>query len=78
MCEHPCRCLDVLASGCDVRYIGEGCNIVKPTLADSTITITEDNDTIIITITDIDYMSELVSEYLVQYKLLHEDNSMSI
>ena len=83
-CEHPCRCLDAsevcnvttghCESGCDVRYIGEGCNIVKPTLADSTITITEDNNTIIITITDIVYMTEIVSEYLVQYKLLHEDN----
>ena len=87
-CEHPCRCLDAsevcnvttghCESGCDVRYIGEGCNIVKPTLADSTIIITEDNDTIIITITDIVYMSEIVSGYLVQYKLLHEDNLISI
>ena len=87
-CEHPCRCLDAsdvcnvttghCESGCDVRYIGEGCHIVKPTLADSTITITEDNNIIIITITDIDYMTEIVSEYLVQYKLLHEDNLISI
>ena len=87
-CEHPCRCLDAsevcnvttghCESGCDVRYIGEGCNIVKPTLADSTITITEDNNTIKITITDIVYMSEIVSGYVVQYKLLHEDNLISI
>ena len=87
-CKHPCRCLEAseicdvtnghCESGCNVGYIGEGCNIVKPTLAESTIIITEDNNTIIITITDIEYMTELVSEYLVQYKLLHEDNLISI
>ena len=86
-CEHPCRCLEAsdvcdvttghCESGCDVRYIGKGCNIVKPTLADSTIIITEDNNTIIITITDIVYMTEIVSGYVVQYKLLHEDNLIS-
>ena len=87
-CEHPCRCLDAseacnvttghCESGCNVRYIGEGCNIVKPTLRDSTITFTEDKDVITTTITDIVYMSELVSEYVVQYKLLHEDTFISI
>ena len=87
-CEHPCRCLDVsevcdvrnghCESGCADRYIGEGCDIVKPTLRDSTITFTEDKDVIIITITDIKYKTELVSEYLVQYKLLHEDILVSI
>ena len=87
-CAHPCRCLDAAElcnvtngqceSGCDVRYIGEGCNIVKPTLRNSNITFAEDNDVIIITITDIVYMTELVSEYVVQYKLLLDDNSISI
>ena len=87
-CEHPCRCLDAAEvcdvtnghceSGCDVRYIGEGCNVVKPTLRYSTITFTENNNVLTITITDIEYMTELVSEYLVQYKLLHEDNLISI
>ena len=87
-CEHPCRCLDATevcdvtnghcGSGCADRYIGEGCIIVKPTLRDSTITFTEDNDVILITITDVEYMTELVSEYLVKYKLLHEDILVSI
>ena len=87
-CEHPCRCLDAsevcnitnghCESGCDVRYIGEGCNVVKPTLRDSTITFTEDKDVITATITDIEYGTELVNEYLVQYKLLHKDNVISI
>ena len=87
-CEHPCRCLvasevcDVTTghceSGCDVRYIGEGCNIVKPSLRDSTVIFIEDNDVLTIKITDIEYRTELVSEYLVQYKLLHEDNLISI
>ena len=87
-CEHPCRCLDAsdvcnvttghCESGCDVRYIGEGCNIVKPTLRDSTITFTEDKDVITATITDIEYRTELVSEYVVQYKLLHKDTFISI
>ena len=85
---HPCRCLDVsevcdvttghCESGCDDRYIGDGCNVVKPSLKESTITFTEDNDVITATITDIEYRTELVSEYLVQYKLLHEDTFISI
>ena len=85
---HPCRCLDVsevcdittghCESGCDDRYIGDGCNVVKPSLRDSTITFTEDKDVITATITDIEYRTELVSEYLVQYKLLHEDTFISI
>ena len=85
---HPCRCLDVsevcdvttghCESGCDDRYIGDGCNVVKPSLRDSTITFTEDEDVITATITDIEYRTELVSEYLVQYKLLHEDTFISI
>ena len=87
-CKHPCRCLDVsevcnvttghCESGCDVRYIGDGCNVGKPTLRDVTITFTKDMDVIIITISDIEYRTELVSEYVVQYKLLHEDSFMSI
>ena len=85
---HPCRCLDASGvcnvttghcdSGCDDRYIGDGCNVVKPTLRESTITFTEDKDVITATITDIEYRTELVSEYLVQYKLLHEDTFISI
>ena len=85
---HPCRCLDVseecnvktghCESGCDERYIGDGCNVIKPTLRESTITLTEDKDVITATITDIEYRTELVSEYLVQYKLLHEDTFISI
>ena len=85
---HPCRCLDVsevcnvttgqCESGCDDRYISDGCDTVKPSLRDSTITFTEDKDVIIATITDIEYRTELVSEYLVQYKLLHEDTFISI
>ena len=85
---HPCRCLDVAEvcnvttghceSGCDDRYIGDGCNVVKPTLRDATITLTEDNDVVTVTITDIKYMTELVSEYLVQYKPLHGRTFMSI
>ena len=81
-CEQPCRCLDDseacdaatghCRSGCDVRYIGEGCDIVKPSLKDSTVIFIEDKDVIIITITNNEYMTELVSEYLIQYKLLHE------
>ena len=80
---HPCRCLDASGvcnvttghceSGCDDKYIGDGCNVVKPTLRESTITFTEDKDVITVTITDIEYKTELVSEYLIQYKLLHED-----
>ena len=87
-CEHPCRCLDAAEvcnvttghceSGCDVRYIGDGCNIVKPSLRDSTVTFIEDNDELAIKITDIEYRTELVSEYLVQYKLLDEDILVSI
>ena len=86
-CE-SCRCLDVsevcdvttghCESGCDVRYMGDGCDVVKPSLRESTITFTEDNDVITATITDIEYRIELVSEYLVQYKLLHEDTFISI
>ena len=87
-CEHPCRCLDVsevcnvttghCESGCDVRYMGEGCDVVKPTLRDSTITFTEDKDVITTTITDIVYRTELVSEYVVQYKLLRENTFITI
>ena len=87
-CEHPCRCLDDsepcnaatghCRSGCDVRYIGEGCNIVKPSLKDSTVIFTEDKEVIMITITNNEYMTELVSEYLIQYKLLHEDTFIAI
>ena len=85
---YPCRCLDVsedcdvktghCESGCNDRYIGEVCNVVKPSLRDSTLTITEDKDVITATITDIEYRTELVSDYLVQYKLLHEDTFISI
>ena len=85
---YPCRCLDVsevcdvttghCESGCDDSYIGVGCNIVKPSLRESTITFTEDKDVVTATITDIEYRTELVSEYLVQYKLLHEDTFISI
>ena len=85
---HPCRCLDVsevcdvttghCESGCDDSYIGAGCNTVKPSLRESTVTFTEDKDVITATITDIEYMTELVSEYLVQYKLLHEETFISI
>ena len=85
---HPCRCLDVseecnlatghCESGCDDRYIGNGCNVVKPSIRESTITFTEDKDVITATITDIEYRTELVSEYLVQYKLLHDDTFISI
>ena len=85
---HPCRCLDAseacnlatghCESGCDDRYIGDGCNVVKPTLRESTITFTEHKDVITVTITDVEYRTELVSEYLVQYKLLHEDTFISI
>ena len=81
-CEHPCRCLDAAEkcnvtnghceSGCDDRYIGNGCNVVKPSLKDSKVTFIEDDDAVIITITNIKYMTELVSAYLIQYKLLHE------
>ena len=87
-CSHPCRCLDVsevcnvttghCESGCDDRYIGDGCNVEKPSLRHSTITFTEHEDVITVTITDIEYRTELVSEYLVQYKLLHEDTFISI
>ena len=85
---HPCRCLDAseacnlatghCESGCDDRYIGDGCNVVKPSLRESTVTFTEDKDVITVIITDIEYWTELVSEYLVQYKLLHEDTFISI
>ena len=85
---HPCRCLDVsevcdvttghCESGCNDSYMGDGCNVVKPSLRESTITFTEDKDVITATITDIEYMTELVSEYLVQYKLLQEDTFISI
>ena len=85
---HPCRYLDVseecnlatgqCESGCDDRYIGDGYNVVKPSLRESTITFTEDKDVITATITDIEYRTELVSEYLVQYKLLHKDTFISI
>ena len=87
-CEHSCKCLDVsevcnatnghCESGCDDRYIGEGCNVVKPSLRESTVTFTEGNDVITATISDIEYRTELVSEYLVQYKLIHEDTFISI
>ena len=65
-------------SGCDDKYIGEGCNVVKQTLRDSTLIFMEDNGVVILTITDIKYMTELVNEYVIQYKLLHEDNFISI
>ena len=81
-CEHPCRCLDAAEvcnvttghceSGCDDKYIGDGCNVVKPTLKDSKVTFIEDDDAVIITISNIKYMTELVSAYLIEYKLLHE------
>ena len=85
---HPCRCLDLsevcdvttghCESGCNGRYVGAGCDVVKPSLRESTITFTEDKDVITATITDIEYRTELVSEYLVQYKLLQEDTFISI
>ena len=80
-CAHECHC-DSITSDCDgvcdPGYYGARCNIVKPSLRNATITFIEDQDVIIITITDIEYMTELVREYLVQYKLLHEDNLISI
>ena len=47
-------------------------------LQDSTIKFTEDKDVITATITDIKYRTELFSEYLVEYKLLHKDTFKSI
>ena len=85
---HPCKCLYAsevcdattgsCESDCDVRYMGVGCNVVKPSLRESTITFTEEKDVIIITISDIEYRTELVSEYVVQYKPLYKDTFKSI
>ena len=63
---------------CDPGYYGAGCSIVQPSLRNATITFIEDRDVIIITITDIEYTTELVREYLVRYKLLHENSLISI
>ena len=53
-------------------------HVFVPSLLTANITIIADKDVVIITMTDIEYMTELVSEYLVQYKLLHADTFISI
>ena len=83
-CPNDCHCTTICNatngqcdSDCIHPYIGDNCSIIKPSLINSTFSFTESKDTIILTISNIEYQTELVSEYVLQYKLYQHDTFMS-
>ena len=83
-CPNDCHCTTICNTTngycndyCFHPYIGDNCSIIKPSLINSTISLEERKDTIILTISNIEYQTELVSEYVLQYKLYQHDAFMS-
>ena len=83
-CPNDCHCTTTCnttnghcGDDCVHPYIGDNCSIIKPSLINSTISFEERKDTIILTISNIEYQPELVSEYVLQYKLYQHGTFMS-
>ena len=76
-CQHQCNCLNIdescnkstgaCLSGCDTNYMGEFCDISKPSLEHAVIDIKEQGDLMMFTISNIS--AQFISSYMLEYTL---------